>query len=661
MNKTLLFWVLVLIFNFPLFSQNPLFKPPLSERIANYNISIELDTADHSLRGNEILIWKNTSSDEINELQFHLYLNAFKGDSTTFMIESGSRVRGVSTKDKEWGWIDIHSMKIVNGENLTDKIEYFQPDDNNKNDKTVIRVPLAKPVLPNEKIEVKIEFTSKLPNIFARTGYEKDFYLVGQWFPKIGVYEKAGQRNAENGRWNCHQFHANSEFYADFGVYNVEIILPKDFIVGATGQLQYEKVNEDGSKYLLYHAEDVIDFAWTASPEYLTVEKIWEHVQIKALIQPSHFYLADRILESAVKGLSYMDANVGKYPYPYLTIVDPPFYAVNAGGMEYPTFITTLSFWGFPENIKITESTTIHEFVHNYFMGMVASNEFEEPWLDEGFTQYYEARIMDENYGEKTSLLNILDYHIGDFEITRGGYTGMKYPEASDNTPFAWEYPLRTYGVMSYYKPATMLKTLENIIGRQTFDNVIKTYFEKWKFKHPGGKDFIKVVNEVVLKEHGNRFGENMDWYFDQVIYGSGICDYKIDHIKIDEVKKSKPNLEKDNNEDENYESNILFKSEVVVYRNGDVKIPVEILIHFDNGNEILEIWDGKDRFHNYMYTRPEKVVWAKVDPESKIALDLNIENNSVTTKKETTVLNKYAAKVLFWLENVMLTFSMIF
>lgn len=661
MKKFFLINIFLLIFT-TIFSQQLVFEKPLSERIANYNISVKLDTTEHSLHGTQILNWKNTSSDKITELQFHLYLNAFKGDSTTFMKESGGRHRGFSKKDKVWGWIDVNSMRIVNGEDLTNKIEFYQPDDSNKHDQTVIRVPLAKPILPGENIELNIDFTSKMPNIFARTGYEKDYYLVGQWFPKIGVYEKAGQRYAEKGQWNCHQFHANSEFYADFGVYNVDITVPSNFVVGATGLLQEEKLNEDGTKYLLYRAEDVIDFAWTASPNFLIAEDSWEHVKIKLMVQPQHFYFANRFLESAITALDYMDKHVGKYPYPNLTIVDPPFNALGSGGMEYPTFITTISFWGLPNGLKINEATTIHEFVHNYFMGLVASNEFEEPWLDEGFTQYFETRIMDDTYGEKSSMIDLFGYHLGDFETVRFGYTNMKNPTVTDNSPFAWNYPLNSYGVMSYNKPATILTTLEKIIGREVMDAVFQKYFERWKFNHPSGKDFINVVNEVVIKNHGDKFGKNMNWFFDQVLYGSGICDFKVSSITNDLIEQSnnKPdNIEKLS--EVNDSTKVMYNSEVVIYRNGEVILPIEILIHFENDEEIVETWDAQNRFHIFNYKKPSKIIWAKVDPEFKIKLDLNLENNSLTTRKEVSVINKYAAKVLFWIENLMLTFGMFF
>ncbi|RLD75468.1 MAG: M1 family peptidase, partial [Bacteroidetes bacterium] len=379
-------------------------KEALSPRNANYDMEVSLNPDTKIVDGKMELNWINISPDTITELQFHMYLNAFKNTESTLMKESGGSIHGskAGTDELSWGWIDIKSMKIQGGENLSSKIEYIQPDDDNKNDQTVIRIPLRDSILPGDTIDILINFESKLPELFARTGYKDNYYLVGQWFPKIGVYEPAGMRFAKSGAWNCHQFHAESEFYADFGVYNVSITLPKDYVVGATGALVNEKINGE-SKTLKYHAEDVIDFVWTASKRFIEVKDEWEHVKIKLLIQPEHEDLAKRHIESAKIALDYFTEHLGPYPYGTLTIVDPPLTAFGSAGMEYPTFITAGSFAWMPEGIKFIENVVIHEFGHQYFMGILASNEFEEAWIDEGFNTYFETRIMDATYGEKTS------------------------------------------------------------------------------------------------------------------------------------------------------------------------------------------------------------------------------------------------------------------
>jgi len=185
------------------------------------------------------------------------------------------------------------------------------------------------------------------------------------------VYEPAGTRYATKGQWNCHQFHAHSEFYADYGVYDVDITTPKQFWVEATGLMQGEMVNKDGTKTLRYHAEDVVDFAWTASPHFQETVDQWRHVKITLLLQPEHANQAKRHLDAAKAALAYFDKYLGRYPFPNLTIVDPPYHALGAAGMEYPTFITAGTFWQLPEGVRAAEGVTVHEFGHQYFYAII--------------------------------------------------------------------------------------------------------------------------------------------------------------------------------------------------------------------------------------------------------------------------------------------------
>ncbi|NQU81601.1 MAG: M1 family metallopeptidase, partial [Bacteroidetes bacterium] len=384
----------------------PVNSQALSSRIANYDMKVKLDPVEKIVDGTMILEWKNPSQDTIRELRFHMYLNAFKNNRSTFWKESGGQLRGmdVDTKDPQvWGWIDILSLKTMEGIDLTNSMQFVQPDDDNADDQTVAEVKLENPVLPGGNLTLNIEFRSKLPKIFARTGFSDNYFLVAQWFPKIGVYEPAGMRYAEKGEWNCHQYHAHSEFYANFGVYRVEITLPEEFVVGATGKRISEKPVEDGLKQVTYLAEDVVDFAWTASPRFIVVEDKWKDVDIKVYLQPEHEQLALRHTGSVKAALDYFDAHLGPYPYSTISVVDPPFRGLGSSGMEYPTFFTAGSIWGLPNELRFTEMVTIHEFGHTYFMGILATNEFEEAWMDEGMNTYFESRIMDHEYGEVTS------------------------------------------------------------------------------------------------------------------------------------------------------------------------------------------------------------------------------------------------------------------
>ncbi len=662
----LISFALVLILTRIANSQHQIFTTPHSDRITSYNISARLNPDTKTVEGSMTLSWRNPSTDMVNELQFHLYLNAFKNTKSTFMQESGGSHRGFSldeSKMEEWGYIDVTSMKIVDGEDLTGKIKFIQPDDNNANDQTVISVMLDKPVKPNEEIKLDIKFISKLPKIFARTGYSDDYFFAGQWFPKIGVYEPKGQRYATKGQWNCHQFHANSEFYANHSVYNVDITLPAKYVVASGGIQQSEKDNGDGTKTLQIRAEDIVDFAWTASPRFMVAEDQWKHVKIKVYLQPEHFYMADRHINSAKAALAYFEEHLGEYPFPHLAIIDPPFRGMGSAGMEYTTLITAGSFWQIPDGLRFTEMVTIHEFGHAYFMGILASNEFEEPWLDEGFNTYFETRVMDYAYGDKSSFVDFLGLKIGDGEYARNGYVGMSNPKIAENFRYSWDFKHGGYGNLSYQKTSTWMNTLDRLVGRETMDEIMKTYFNRWKFRHPCATDFIAIVNEVVKKNLGNKYGENMNWFFDQVLYGSNICDYKLAAIQNRKIYPDRGITDLNGEKvllKDSVDKKTSYKSKVIIHRLGEVIMPVEVLVKFSNGDEVLETWDGKARTIDFSYERPEKILWAKIDPGNKILIDINLMNNSLTTEPQKSTAWKIALKFLWVLQNMMQSLSIL-
>jgi hypothetical protein len=629
----------------------------LSPRNANYKMDVKLNPDKKTIDGKMELVWINISKDTLNELQFHLYLNAFKNTETTFMKESGRHFKseGAGEDKLSWGYTDILEMKSEKGLVLTDKIQFIQPDDGNPHDQTVIRVPYDS-IMPGDTIRLDIKFESKLPKIFARTGFAGDYFFVGQWFPKIGVYEPAGMRGIKKGGWNCHQFHANSEFYADYGIYNVNITLPKDYVVGATGQL-VEENKSLSQKTLSFIAKDVIDFAWTASKRYTEITEQWDNVKIILLIQPEHRDMAQRYIVSIKAALEYLKKHVGEYPYPNLTIVDPPLSGFGSYGMEYPCLISAGSIAKLPKGIRFLELVTIHEFSHQYFMGIIASNEFEEAWIDEGMASYFETRIMDATYGKNSALVDFAGIKVGDGQMQLTSYIFDSYRNSVESSRFSWQYPHGGYVLASYNKPATFLNTLHNMVGNECMDEIWKTYYERYKFKHPGASDFISVVNEVVIKNHVNKFGPDMNWYFNQVLYSSNICDYKILDIENNINEDPQGLFDKDGqkisgNQVKN-DSLKKYETKVILKREGEVMLPVEVLIHFEDGQEIIKEWTGEERTYEFKFLSNSKIAWAKIDPDNKIQIDVNQANNSLTLEPDTNPVWKYTVKFLFWLQNI--------
>ena len=212
-------------------------------------------------------------------------------------VESRHRSIGL-IRDRVFGGIDL-SRVILNGTiDLIGKIEFLQPDDGNVHDSTVIRILLPTPVQPGKTITLDIDFQTRLPRIIARTGFNHDYFLLGQWFPKIGVWQ--------DGQWNCHQFHINSEFFADFGVYQVNLTLPNEYVVGATGILLDEQL-KDTLKTLSFRAEDVHDFAITAWPNFWREERMINGVNVVLLYAPEHAGNIERYFSTISRTMNYLE------------------------------------------------------------------------------------------------------------------------------------------------------------------------------------------------------------------------------------------------------------------------------------------------------------------------------------------------------------------
>jgi len=630
---------------------------PLSARLTGYDISVTLDPEKHTVTGGMTAWWVNSSAMPVGEAMMHMYLNAFSSNKSTFATGG----RWSAAGDDGWGWVKITGMKDQSGRDLTGNMSYVSPDDGNDNDKTVLKVILPEPVAPGDTLVLNIDFTSKLPSPIVRTGYKDDFHFVAQWFPKFGVYETAGMRQRETDGWNCHQFHPNSEFYSNHSVYNVSVTLPSEYVTGSGGMLVEETSLGDSLKKVTWRAEDIVDFAWTAWPGYKVLTRKWKDVDVTLLTTKEGLSKAENQFEAVERALEYLGERVGPYPWPHLTFVDPPLSGSGAGGMEYTTIFTSSGGGMVPSFMKMAEMVTIHEFGHAYFMGILASNEFEEPWLDEGVNSYWEQRIVDHYYGGGYGLVRLPFLMISDTDQGRLGYITSASRNVATNDRPAWMYPHGTYGMMSYNKAATWLHTLEGIIGTETMDNVFREYYRRWAFRHPSGRDFVTVVNDVVKEEQGDRFGENMNWFFDQVLYGSGICDYRVSGVTGNRIRSYSGLVDGDSvaytRSDRG--SDTLYLSRVSLERLGDVMLPVEVLVGFDNGEEVLEKWDGKSRYKDFEYTGAGRAVWAKLDPYDKIDMDVNRLNNSWTQEPERAVIRRMLNKFLLLVQMMISIFTL--
>jgi aminopeptidase N len=279
-----------------------------------------------------------------------------------------------------------------------------------------------------------------------------------------------------------------------------------------------------------------------------------------------------------------------------------------------------------------------HEFGHQYWYGMVATNEFEDAWMDEGINSYTEVKVLDSILGKNTSVLNMAGVTAGERGLQRLSYIGV-----SDRDPMAqkaYDYSTSgSYAGVTYGKTASVLLTLEGIIGEDTMAKAMHTYFMKYRFTHPTKEDFLKTVEEVS--------GKDLRWYFDQAVYGSQVMDYEVLSVNSFPVnwyeeKKDKKDTRKGEKDD------TLYQSYVTLHRKEDFVMPVEVEITFDNGEKVREHWDGKSRWTRFAYQKKAKVVSAELDPDHTVQIDRNDFNNSFVVEGNGKPAHKLANYWLF-------------
>lgn len=623
----------------------------LAPPIASYQISCRLDPEKKIVEGTELLTWTNRTSHAATTLTFHLYLNAFRNTLSTFWKESGGKSRGNPIPDS-WGSIEVIRMTLSDGSDLLPSLRYISPDDGNPEDRTVAEVLVPRPVAPGETISVSMDFRSHLPRVSARTGYKGDFFLVAQWFPKIGVLEDRG--------WNCHQFHAWSEFFADFGDYDVSIDVPARYRgkVGATGA-QVEERESAGDRILYrFRQQSVHDFAWTADPRYLLRQDFFREaglhdVQITLLLQPEHTGQAERHFRAVKAALSAYGRVLGPYPYDTLTLVDPPWGARGAGGMEYPTLITCGTSLFAPGAVQEPEAVTVHELGHQFFYGLLASNEFEEPWLDEGFNTYMTSRVLQATYGPNHAALSLfgVPFALG-IDIEHPLEKNRRYfAVATEDTLAApsWRHPSEAaYRALVYSKTALILATLERLIGTETMDRALRLYAERWRFRHPTTADFLAAVNDAT--------GRNWRWFFDRTFFSSGAVDYAVAQAMSVRTEPARGLFEKDGKLAQRSELSAAasgYQSVVLVERRGDVAMPVDVLLHFEGGATYRSTWDGEARWKRFRARGP-RLAEAVVDPDEKILIDIDRTNNGRRAEPDPRAASRWTARSVFWMQNLL-------
>lgn len=620
----------------------------LSPRHANYKINAALDPARHVINATQTLTWTNYGESAVTALPFHLYLNGFKNESSLFMRSSRGRHRGARATDN-WGYLEIASIRVGDSGELRPAARFLGPDE------TVLEVPLPRPLAPGATLEITMRFTAQLPEVFARTGYKGDFHMIGQWFPKVGV--RVGPPGAE--RWSCEPFHVFSEFFADFGVYDVELTVPNTYVVAATGVLvKSQRDPKRGVRTLRYRAEDVHDFAWMADPYMLklvsTAKVDGRDVEVRVWYRPEQREFARRHLAAAVATLETMSELFVPYPWPIATIIDPPMDAASgAGGMEYPMLVTTAGDSAFaPEGVRLPEFVTIHELGHQWFQGLLASNEVLEPWLDEGINQWANGVVIERLYGQAAGAIDWMGAQVSVFDLMR----------ASSEDPDSIPSPIATaayafvdneaYGAASYGRTAMVMRTLERLVGQPAFLAAMKRYAQTWAFRHPTGADLFTALSSSL--------GQDLSWFLGPAFHGLGGSRYAV------RAMDCRPWHQPRGYFGEGATRKLITEGAapktgahsctVIVQNTGTLHVPVNIDVIFEDGTRERRRWEdrGDGAWVEFKLERSSPIAEVVIDPDGDVLTGDPLEQHRRVIG-DPSASYRAAARVGFWAQTLML------
>jgi len=551
----------------------------------SYKITANLNIHEHFLETTEYLTYYNNSPYLLETLYIHLYANAYRDNNTIFAKETKEMgdYRFLRAKKSSRGYIDILDV-TSNGDSLKFIIN-----------ETVMAVLLNSPVKPSDSVTLTIVFFLKIPKIFSRLGYQGNHYEIVQWYPKPCVFDELG--------WHKDPYHAIGEFYGEFGNFDVTITLPGNYIMAATGErveakdiefmdsliISNKKIDMGERRTVRFVAENIHDFAWVCNPDFFVSRTNIDNLNIYTFYTKKDAKKWKKAGEYSVDAVKRYNKWCGTYPYKSLSIVDGYF----RGGMEYPNLVII----GNDEDFltRSFEAVIIHEIGHQWFYGILGSNEIDEAWLDEGFTTYTEIRYFEDKYGRENSLFKSLFIP----PLTRRYYHRLIYYLTWTNqiekailTP-SYEFidaPV-SYLNAAYSKPGLILCYLDGLLGREVFDRILKEYFGRYQFQHPKTDDFINVCEEIS--------GKYLKPFFDNLLKTTGYSDWRI----------------------KGCERNIVQLENI-----GNILLPVDVCIETDNGGQVFRV-DGKEPLVTFNLPEAKKIKKVIIDPYG-YSLEANYWNN---------------------------------
>lgn len=599
----------------PVFATEPARALSASEppRVVSYDLSAKLDPSKHQIEGEGMIRLTNTSDAPLSVLWFHLYLNAFKNERSLFLQEKTGGFRG-EAKVLTWGFCDVHHLLLDEGDASVDLLA--QRLELPEGDETELAVRLPDPLPVGQSLQLRVGWTARLPSTVLRTGFADSFHMAGQWFPKLARLEPSG--------FVHFPFHHFSEFYADFGDYRVRIDAPEAFTLGATG-VRVDEKHEDGRRRETFLAHGVHDFAFTAWDEFIEQNETIDGVTVRTLAPKGHEAVMERELATLRFALPHYGARYGRYPYPNLTVLHPPANAGEAGGMEYPTFITTGGDPRTPPFAHNIEAVTIHEFGHQYFYGLLASNENAAPFLDEGLNSFAEIDALERWLGARTAGA---DLGLASFGIASvHGLTGRRHVRDAHVDLPASAFPTGgAYGAQVYSRTASLLETLRRVYGEARFFEMLGNYTRTWRFRHPTELDLLDAVGAGLDTEAREFLALGLG--------ASGTLDATV--LEASSGRRREPGglfgSAPEPLTERKGDTGSDWISTVVLARRGPLRLPIEVELRFRDGSSQRRTWDVLEHEQTTQWSieSQAELTAILVDPERKLLVDENWENNAL-------------------------------